>query len=168
MALAHPFHPIKNKSMNKRWSLWVGRCVSSGWPLFLSRNYVLIYIYPYVCIYTSSGNRTCVYVHRESRSVLVKLHPIAVWLLGVRCSCVESGSALFLCRKPPVVFFGFTNCVLLYDCKTRKLVTTGMRLNNISTLGILSSAIPHLPGCVVPSFRKSDSAWYYLTALCHI
>ena len=29
MALAHPIHPIDNRSRNKRRNLWVGRCVSS-------------------------------------------------------------------------------------------------------------------------------------------
>ena len=29
MALAHPLHPIDNRSRNKRRDLWVGRCVSS-------------------------------------------------------------------------------------------------------------------------------------------
>ena len=40
-------------------------------------------------------------------------------------------------------------------------------LNNISTLGILRSAISHLPECFVPgpSFRISESTW---TPLCHI
>ena len=45
MALAHPLHPIINRSRNKRRNLWVGRCVCSWWPLFPSRNSVLMYIY---------------------------------------------------------------------------------------------------------------------------
>ena len=55
MALAHhdPLHPINSRSRNKRRNLWVGRCVSSWWPLFPSRNSVLIYIYMYVCILIS-------------------------------------------------------------------------------------------------------------------
>ena len=40
MALAHPLHPIDNRSRNKRWNLWVGRCVSSWWPWFPSRSSV--------------------------------------------------------------------------------------------------------------------------------
>ena len=44
MALAHPLHPIDNRSRNKRRKLWVGWCVSSWWPLFPSRSSVLIYI----------------------------------------------------------------------------------------------------------------------------
>ena len=47
--------PIDNRSRNKRRNLWVGRCVSSWWPWFPSRNSVLIYMYIYVYIpYTSS------------------------------------------------------------------------------------------------------------------
>ena len=56
MALAHPFHPIDNRSRNKRRNLGVGR-----WPWFPSRSSVFIYIYYiytlyiYICIpYTSS------------------------------------------------------------------------------------------------------------------
>ena len=37
LALAHPLHPIKSRSRNKRWNLWVGWCVSSWrhwfWPV---------------------------------------------------------------------------------------------------------------------------------------
>ena len=43
MALAHPLHPIDNRSRNRRRNLWVGWCVSSWWPLFPSRSSVLIY-----------------------------------------------------------------------------------------------------------------------------
>ena len=45
MALAHPLHPIDNRSRNRRRNLWVGRCVSFWWPLFQSRSSVFIYIY---------------------------------------------------------------------------------------------------------------------------
>ena len=34
MALAHPLHPIKSRSRNKRRNLWVGWCVSSWRPWF--------------------------------------------------------------------------------------------------------------------------------------
>ena len=51
MALAHPLHPIDNRSRNRRRNMRVGWCVSSWWPLFPSRNSVLIYkyIYIYIC-----------------------------------------------------------------------------------------------------------------------
>ena len=45
MALAHPLHPIDNRSRNRRRNLWVGWCVSSWWPLFPSGSSVLIYMY---------------------------------------------------------------------------------------------------------------------------
>ena len=48
MKLAHPLHPIDNRSRNKRRNLWVGWCVSSWWPWFPSRSSVLMYIY--ICI----------------------------------------------------------------------------------------------------------------------
>ena len=48
MALAHPLHPIDNRSRSRRRNLWVGWCVSSWWPLFSSRCSVLIYIYIYM------------------------------------------------------------------------------------------------------------------------
>ena len=56
IALAHPLHPIDNRSENRRRNLWVGWCVSSWWPLFPSRSFVLmdtyiIYIYIYIYIY---------------------------------------------------------------------------------------------------------------------
>ena len=54
MGLAHPLHPIDNRSRNRRRNLWVGWCVSSWWPLFPSRSSVLIYIYIYMLFYMSS------------------------------------------------------------------------------------------------------------------
>ena len=57
------------------------------------------------------------------------------------------GSALFLCWMPLVVFFGFTNCVLLFDNKTntKMLVTTAIRFKQNLILCILRFAISH-PG----------------------
>ena len=59
------------------------------------------------------------------------------------------GSARFLCWMPLVGFFGFTNCVLLYDneTNTRMLVPFGIRFRQHFTLGYLRSVISHLPGC---------------------
>ena len=82
-ALAHPLHHINIRSRNKRRDLWAGRCVSSWWPLFPSKNSVLIYEYLYVCIpYTSTGYRTYIYIHRGCRSMLVKMQPIMVYGTG--------------------------------------------------------------------------------------
>ena len=61
----------------------VGLCVSSWWPMFSSRSSVSLYIYLYVCIlYTGSGYRIYIYIHRECHSVLVELHPITVYMAG--------------------------------------------------------------------------------------
>ena len=129
--LAHLLHPINRRSGNKRWNLWVEWCVSSWWPFFPSRNSVLIYVYRYiyVCIlYRSSGCRTCIYIHREC---------IQYWW---RCTTSQSigqvyRSVRFFCWMPLVVFFGFTNCVLLYDNKsnTRMLMIIGIRLTHFET-----------------------------------
>ena len=68
MALAHPLHPIHNRSRNKRRNLWVGRCVSSWWPWFPSRSSVLIicvnlYIYMYVHSTYEFCYRTYIYIY---------------------------------------------------------------------------------------------------------
>ena len=51
MALAHPLHPIDNRSRYRRRNLWVGWCVSSWWHVFPSRSPVLIIIYIYALLY---------------------------------------------------------------------------------------------------------------------
>ena len=48
MVLAHPLHPIDNRSRNRHRNLWVGWSVSSWWPLFPPRSSVLICIYIYI------------------------------------------------------------------------------------------------------------------------
>ena len=109
MALAHPLHPINDRSRNKRRNLWVGCGVSSWWPMFSSRSSVSLFIYLYVCIlYTGSGYRMYIYIHRECHSVLVELHPIT----SIR---LFFGSVRFLCWMPLVVFFGFNHlCLTLW------------------------------------------------------
>ena len=104
MALAHPLHPIDNRSRNRRRNLWVGWCVSSWWPLFPSGSSVLIYIYViYICY------RTYIYIQQECHSVLVKLHPITFY------RTVFLGSAQFLGWMPLFVFFGLpiVSCSLM-------------------------------------------------------
>ena len=103
MALAHPLHPIDNRSRNKRRNLWVGRCVSSWWPWFPSRNSVLIYMYIYVYIpYTSS--------------VIGRIYNGSV--IQYWRSCTPSRS-IGECAVPDLnailCFLWFTNCVLLFD-----------------------------------------------------
>ena len=86
MALAHPLHPIDNRSRNKRRNLWVGRCVSSWWPWFPSRSSVLIYMY--ICVHSLYEFCYRSYIQRECHSVLAKLHPITFYR-GVRGSWSE-------------------------------------------------------------------------------
>ena len=112
MALAHPLHPIDNRSRNRRRNLWVGWCVSSWWLLFPSRSSVLIYIYVCICIYIcilyEFCDRTYIYIQQECHSVLVKLHPITFYRT-VSGECAVPGLNATFC------FLWFTNCVLLSD-----------------------------------------------------
>ena len=124
MALAHPLHPIDNRSRNKRRNLWLGRCVSSDDLCFRPETlgwYIFIYPYAFFIRVLVIG-----YIHRECRSVLVKLHLAAVY----RTVWV---SVRFLCWMPLVVFFGFANCVLLYDNITNSwiIVTIGIRFKQL-------------------------------------
>ena len=142
MALAHPLHPIDNRSRNKRRNLWVGWCVSSWWPWFPSRSSVLIYMHIYICMYIpyTSSVIGCIY----NGSV------IQYWW-----SCTPSRS-IGECTVPGLnatfCFLWFTNCVLLFD---KNLILGCLWLlvfvfNNILILGIWCSTIPHLPGCFCP------------------
>ena len=106
IALAHPLHPIENRSRNKRRNLWVGRFVSSRWPWFPSRSSVLIYIC--ICIPYMSSVIGRIYIQRECHSVLAKLHPITFNRIIFSGECAVPGlNATFFLR--------FTNCVLLFD-----------------------------------------------------
>ena len=123
MALAHPLHPINDRSRNKRRNLWVGWCVSSWWPMFSSRSSASLYIYLYVCIlYTGSGYRMYIYIHRECHSVLVELHPITVYM------AVFGGACGFSVECHLLFSLVSTICALLYGNKinTRMLVTIGI------------------------------------------
>ena len=140
MALAHPLHPIDNRSRNKRRNLWVGRCVSSWWPWFPSRNSVLIYIY--ICMYIPYTSSVIGRIYNGS--------VIQYWR-----SCTPSRS-IGECAVPGLnatfCFLWFTNCVLLFD---KNLILGCLWLlvfvlNNILILGIWCSTIPHLPGCFCP------------------
>ena len=86
MALAHPLHPIDNRSRNRRRNLWVGWCVSSWWPLFPSRSSVCIYIYIYLqFLYFNMSSVffglpiDCVFVSDDDNSLI----PGCLWLLAV-------------------------------------------------------------------------------------
>ena len=81
MALAHPLHPIDNRSRTRRRNLWVGWCVSSWWPLFPSRSSVLIYIYIhiYILLYELCflWLTNCVLLSDDNRLI-----PGCLWLLA--------------------------------------------------------------------------------------
>ena len=147
MALAHPLHPINDRSKNKRRNLWVGWCVSSWWPMFTSRSSVSLYIYLYVYIlYTGSGYRMYIYIHRECHSVLVELHPITVYMAGFweRTVPLLNATCCFLWFQP---FVSYSMVIRLILGCLWPLVSV---LNYILTLGILRSVIFHLPGCFCP------------------
>ena len=142
MALAHPLHPIDNRSRNKRRNLWVGWCVSSWWPWFPPRSSVLIYMYIYMCMYIPYTSSVIGRIYNGS--------VIQYWR-----SCTPSRS-IGECAVPGLnatfCFLWFTNCVLLFDinlilgCLWLLVVV----LKNILILGIWCSTIPHLPGCFCP------------------
>ena len=147
MALAHPLHPINDRSRNKRRNLWVGWFVHSWWPMFSSRSSVSLYIYLYVCIlYTGSGYRMYIYIHRECHSVLVELHPITVYMAGFweRAVPLLNATCCFLWFQP---FVSYSMVIRLILGCLWPLVSV---LNYILTLGILRSVIFHLPGCFCP------------------
>ena len=85
------------------------------------------------------------YIHKECRSVLVKLYPITVYR-------TVFGSVWFLCWMPLFVFFGLpiVSCSMIKILILRYLWPLVFVLNNILTLGIWRSAISHLPGCFCP------------------
>ena len=75
--------------------------------LFPSRNSVNIYLSIRIYSLYESCYRTYIHVHKECRSVLLKLHPITIYrtVFEVHGSCVE-------CH---VCLLWLTNCVLLYE-----------------------------------------------------
>ena len=94
--------------------------------MFSSRSCVSLYIYLYVCIlYTGSGYRMYIYIHRECHSVLVELHPITVY----RAVFGERAVPLAVPVECHLLFsLVSTICVLVYGNKinTRMLVTIGI------------------------------------------
>ena len=91
--------------------------------MFSSRSSVSLYIYLYVCIlYTGSGYRMYIYIHRECHSVLVELHPITVYRAGFWGACSSSVECHLLFSLVSTI------CVLRYGNKinTRMLVTIGI------------------------------------------
>ena len=145
MALAHPLHPISSRSSNKRRNLGVGRCVSSWWPLFPSRNSCVNLFYLYVCIlYTSSviGRIYTLYIY------IYYQH----WWSCTKWQSIGLFLGVFLCWMPLFVFF----CLAVVSCSMINSLILGCLwplvfvLSNILTIDIWRSAISHLPGCFCP------------------
>ena len=138
MALAHPLHPIDNRSRNKRRNL----CFLLMTLVPVQKLCVDIYVY--ICI--------CMYIPYTS-SVIVRLYNGSV--IQYWRSCTPSRS-IGVCAVPGLnatfCFHWFTNCVLLFD---KNLILGCLWLlvfvlNNNLILGIRCSKIPHLPGCLCP------------------
>ena len=77
MALAHPLHPIDNRSRNRRRNLWVGWCGASWWPLFPSRSCVNKYIYALLYEFCFLWFTNCVLLSDD-----ISLLPGCLWLLA--------------------------------------------------------------------------------------
>ena len=148
MALAHPLHPIDNRSRNQRRNLRVGLCVSSWWPWFPSRSSVLIYIYICMCITYTSSVTGRIY----NGSV------IQYWRSCTPSRCI-SGECAVPVLNATFCFFWFTNCVLFFD---KSLILgclwpLAFVLNNTLILGIWCSTIPTIPRM----FLSLDFLWEY-------
>ena len=121
MVLAHPLHPIHNRPRNKCRNLWVGRCVSSWLPWFLSRSSLLI-IYIYVCAFLIWVLLQDVYKYNGSviqywRSCTPSCF-IGLYFWGVRGSWAECHFSFSLV---------YQLCLALwYKFNTRMLVTFGI------------------------------------------
>ena len=140
MALAHPLHPIDNRSRNKRRNLWIGRCVSSWWPWFPSGSSVLIYMYIYMYVHSLYEFCYRLYIQRECHSVLAKLHPITFYR-GLRGSWAECYFLFSLVYQLCLLF----DKNLILGCLWLLIFVL-----DILILGIWCSTLPHLPGCFCP------------------
>ena len=144
MALAHPLHPIDNRSGNRRRNLWVGY-------VFLLMTFVPVQkLCVYIYIYMHSLYALCymmyIQIQQECYSVLVKLHPIIFY------RTVFLGSSRFLGWMPLFVFFGLpiVSCSLINILIIGCLWLLVFVLNSTLILGIWCSTIPPLPRCFCP------------------
>ena len=126
--------------------MWVGWCVSSRWPLFPSRNSVLIhtYIYRYIYIYILYMSSVIGRIYTYNRCVIqywrscAPSHSIGLYFWGVRGSWIEYYFFVFF--GLPIVSCSLINSLIL-GCLWFLLFV----LNNIFILGIWCSTILHLP-----------------------
>ena len=170
LALAHPLHPIHNRSRNKHQNLWVGRCVSSWWPWFPSRSSVLIiyiymhslyvfcyrtyiYIYTYIHIYIYTIIYICVYngnVIQYWRSCTPS-RSIGLYFWGLRGSWAE-------CHFLFSLVYQLCLChALWYKSNTRILVTFGIRFKQHFDTRYLVFYNPSPPRM----FLSLDLLWEY-------
>ena len=105
--MAHPLHPINSRSRKKRRNQWVGRCASSWWLLSHPQN-LCNYIYLSIRIHSLCElfYRTYICIHKECRSVLMRLPPITVYRTGFGECAVPVLNATFC-------FLWFTNQLCL-------------------------------------------------------
>ena len=114
LALAHPLNPIDSRSRNKRRNTWVGRRFSSWWHLFPSRNSCVIkYLSTRMHSLCEFCYRTYIYIHKQCRSVLVKLHPITgYWNVFGECA-VPVLNATFCFIGSPILPCSLMNSPIL-------------------------------------------------------
>ena len=112
-------------------------------PLFLSINSLLIYLSIGMHSLCEFCYSTSICIHKECRSVLVKLHPITLHRTVLR-------SARFLCWIVPAVFFGLpiVSCSMINSLILGCLWPWVFVLTNILTLCIWRPEISYLPGCL--------------------
>ena len=163
--MAHPPHPIDNRSRNKCRHLWVGRCVSSWWPWFPSRS-VNMNIYICICIPYTSSVIGRIYTYNGSviqywRSCTPS-RSIGLYFWGVRGSWAECHFLFSLV---------YQLCLALwYKSNTRMLVTVGICFKQHFDTRYLVLYNPSPPRM----FLSLDLLWEYRIKhgatgpLCHI
>ena len=72
MALAHPLHPIRSRSKNKLWILWVGWCASSLRPWFWSVHSIYHMHTIYYSCTLSNWNKLCLRdIHTKNVTIML-------------------------------------------------------------------------------------------------
>ena len=153
MALAHPLHPIDNRSRNTRRNLWVGWCVI----------YIYMYIYALLFEFCFLWFTNCVLLSDDNSLIPGCLWPLAFVLnntliLGIWCStiphlrgCFVSGPSFRIsdstwCHRTPWCYIWLLNLDILQG---------NFRLCNWLSLRRLVSWINHLPAACWSTFWKS-------------
>ena len=163
-ALAHPLHPINSRSRNNRRNLWVGRCVSSWWPLLSPRHCVNIHLSIRMHSLYEFCYRTYICIHKCC-SVLVKLHPTpsSGLFLGVGRSCVECHFSLSLVS--PILSCSRINSLIL-GCRIRVTFGICFKQHFDTVFGVLQSITSQDIFAPGPSFRIS--LWRLVSWINHL